>query len=196
MKNQLVLLSLVVLFVSLSSVVFAQPPPGSVQSGEASEAAPKVETAKKSWEGPLFGFGLGLGYGSTEVTYLGETLAAGAGGLLPVQIRLGYGLSDRTVLYGSVLSFRNLDSDGEWGEPAGLFGMMFRGRARQFYGFASLGASFSSDPVRSFGLRAGYGAEIYQGLAVEGAGTVTVASGEGATATGYVFDLTFNYHFY
>ena len=46
MKIQLVLLSLVVLFVSLSSVVFAQPPLGSVQSGEASEAASTGETVK------------------------------------------------------------------------------------------------------------------------------------------------------
>ena len=46
MKNQLVLLSLVVLFVSLSSVVFAQPPLRAVQSGETSQAASTGETVK------------------------------------------------------------------------------------------------------------------------------------------------------
>ena len=43
MKIQLGLLLVVVLFVSLSSVVFAQPPLSAVQSGEASPAAPTAE---------------------------------------------------------------------------------------------------------------------------------------------------------
>ena len=46
MKIQLGLLLVVVLFVSLSSVVFAQPPLSAVQSGEASPAAPTAETAE------------------------------------------------------------------------------------------------------------------------------------------------------
>ena len=46
MKNALVLL-LVVLFVSLPSVVFAQPPLSAVQSGETSQAASTAETTAK-----------------------------------------------------------------------------------------------------------------------------------------------------
>ena len=201
MKNALVLL-LVVLFVSLPSVVFAQPPLRAVQSGETSQAASTTEAVKKSWEGPLFGFGLGLGYASEEVSVLGETLVGATGGIMPVQIRLGYGFSDRTVLYGSVLGLRSLASEGEWGEPGGFLGMMFRGRARRSdrlaspYGFGSLGASFSGDPVRTYGFRGGYGVEVYPGLSLEGAGMFLYAGGEGVAVNGYSFDLTFNYHFY
>ena len=195
MKIQLALL-LVVLFVSLPSVVFSQPPLGAVQSGETSQTAPTAETVQKSWEGPFLGLGLGLGFGSVEVTYLGESASTGVAGFLPFQLRLGYGLSDRSVLYGSVHMNRGLDSDGEWGDPGGFLGMMFRGRVRPAYGFAALGAGFSSDPVRPFGLRGGYGTEIYQGLAVEGAGTILGASDSGATAVAYTFDVMFYYHFY
>ena len=46
MKIQLGLLLVVVLFVSLPSVVFSQPPLGAVQPGETSQIAPKVETAE------------------------------------------------------------------------------------------------------------------------------------------------------
>ena len=198
MKFQLGFLLLVVLFVSLPSVVFSQPPLSAVQSGETSQTAPTAETVEKSWEGrPFLGLGLGLGFGSVEVTYLEESASTGIAGFLPVQVRLGYGLSDKTVLYGSVYMVRGLGSDNsEWGEPVGFIGMMFRGRVRPAYGFAALGASFSSDPVRAFGLRGGYGTEVYQGLTVEGAGTILGASDSGATAVAYTIDLTFNYHFY
>lgn len=194
MKFQLTLLSLVVLFVSLPSVVLAQPPVRTLPSGETSEAAPKVEAVKKSWEGPLFGLGAGLGFATAEASVLGET-DSGAGSLVNVKIRLGYGLSDRTVLYGSVFRLRFTGSES-WSPRLGLFGAMWKWRGRDSYGFASLGTSFSSDSESTFVLRAGSGVELYQGLALEGATTGIVISDEGLSATIYSFALTFNYHWY
>ena len=198
MKSQLVLLSLVVLFVSLSSVVFSRPPPvRTLPSGETSEAAPKVETVKKSWEGPLFGLGAGLGLGFGEASVLGESASSGTGSLVDVKIRLGYGISDRTVLYGSVFRLRFTDVES-WSPTLGLFGAMWKWRGRNSYGFAALGTSFSSDSdsVSTFVLRTGNGLELYPGLALEGAYTGIAISGEGASFTIHTFGLTFNYHWY
>ena len=199
MKNLLVLLSLVVLFVSLSSVVFAQPPLGAVQSGETSQAAPKVGAVKKSWEGPLFGFGLGLGLAQATLQSQGESEDSPIGSGLPVQIRFGYGLSERTVLYGSVISARILSGDfaGEWTGASGLVGVMVRGsRYSRDYWFSSLGASFEGDP-RALEARGGYGYEVHPGLSVEGASSIGYVSfGGGESIIGFQLDLTFNYHFY
>ena len=194
MKSQLVLLSLVVLFVSLSSVVFSRPPPGSVQSGETSQTAKATDIVQKSWEGPLFGLGAGLGFATAEASGLGET-ESGAGSLVNVKIRLGYGLSDRTVLYGSVFRLRFTGSES-WSPSLGLFGAMWKWRGRDSYGFASLGTSFSSDSESTFVLRAGSGVELYQGLALEGATTGIVISDEDLSVTIFSFALTFNYHWY
>ena len=195
MKIQLVLL-LVVLFVSLPSVVLAQPPLSAVQSGETSQVAPKVEAVKKSWEGPLFGFGLGLGVARATAEYLGESEDTPLVGLLPVQIRLGYGLSDRTVLYGSVFGVRTLVSGGEWTVPGGGIGVMHRGSYdSSYYWFSSLGASFEGDP-RPIWARGGYGREVSPGLSVEGACLIEYFNYEGVSFTTVGLDLTFNYHFY
>ena len=199
MKIQLVLLSLVVLFVSLSSVVFAQPPLRAVQSGETSQAASTAGVVKKSWEGPLFGFGLGLALAQASATYEGESEDSPIGSGLPVQIRFGYGLSESTVLYGSVISARVLSGDfaGEWTETLGLFGCMFRGGwNRGDYWFSSLGASLRGDPVRSIAFRGGYGTEVHPGLSLEGASTIEYLNYEGLSVIGFLLDLTFNYHFY
>ena len=197
MKNQLVLLSLVVLFVSLSSVVFAQPPLSAVQSGETSQAASTTEAVKKSWEGPLFGFGLGLGILRGTVSLLDESEDSPIVGAIPVKVRLGYGLSDRTVLYGSVASLRGLGDVSEWAAPYGVLGMMFRGvRSSRYYGFAALGASFEGDP-RGFYAKGGSGTEVYPGLSLEGACAIEYVNyGAGLSSTTVLLDLTFNYHFY
>lgn len=196
MKIQLVLLSLVVLFVSLSSVVFAQPPLRAVQSGKTSQAAPKVEAVKKSWEGPIFGLGLGLGLARASAEDLVDSEDTPLVGMLPVRVRLGYGLSDRTVLYGSVLSFRALGSGGAWSTPGGGLGVMHRGRYdSSYYWFSSLGVSFASDP-RPIWARGGYGREVNPGLSVEAAGSIEYFNYWGVSFTTVVVDLTFNYHFY
>ena len=192
MKIPLVLLSLVVLFVSLPSVVFAQPPLRAVQSGETSQAAPKVEAVKKSWEGPVFGIGLGLGISRATFTNASASIDGPLVGILPVRVRLGYGLSDRAVLYAGV------------GREPGLnvpdvLGMMFRGaRNRDYYGFFALGATRAIVGYRTFVFRGGSGMEVSPGLSVEGTGAVRILSIEGTSITGVSVsvDLTFNYHFY
>ena len=196
MKIQLVLLSLVVLFVSLSSVVFAQPPLRAVQSGETSQAASTAGAVKKSWEGPIFGFGLGLGLARASAEDLVDSEDTPLVGMLPVRVRLGYGLSDRTVLYGSVLSFRALAAGGAWSTPGGGLGVMHRGRYdSSYYWFSSLGVSFESDP-RPIWARGGYGREVNPGLSVEAAGSIEYFNYWGVSFTTVVVDLTFNYHFY
>ena len=197
MKIQLGLLLLVVLFVSLPSVVFSQPPLSAVQSGETSQTAPTAETVQKSWEGPFFGLGLGLGYGQGSFSAGGASIDTGTSAGLAGQIRLGYGLSDRAVLYGSLRSF-NFGTG--WTLPAGLLGFMFRGRDNTpYYGFAALGASVARDEIfqtRALYITGGSGAELYKGLSLEGTGTYEYANLAGVSSTAFILDLTFNYHFY
>ena len=183
MKIQLALLLVVVLFVSLPSVVFSEPAiPG--------------EQKTKTWEGPVFGFGLGLGLFTGTASFEGESVDSPVIGALPVEVRLGYGLSKDAVLYGSVASLRGLGEVQEWADPYGLLGVMFRGGwSSSYYGFAALGASFEGDP-RAIYFKGGSGTEVYPGLSVEGACTVEYLSYGGLTTTAVVFDLTFNYHFY
>ena len=200
MKFQLALLLVVVLCVSLPSAVFAQPLLSAVQSGEASPAAPtaEAEAVKKSWEGPVFGFGLGLGLAQATLQSQGESEDSPIGSGLPVQIRFGYGLSERTVLYGSVITARILSGEfaGEWTGASGLVGVMVRGsRYSQDYWFSSLGASFQGDP-RALEARGGYGYEIHPGLSVEGASSIGYVSFGYESVIGFQLDLTFNYHFY
>ena len=199
MKFQLVLLSLVVLFVSLPSVVFAQLPLSAVQSEETSEAAPKVETVKKSWEGPVFGlgFGLGLGRASLETFGYGDvSVGSPLVGQLPIRARLGYGLSESTVLYGGIGAERGLGADAEGNEPYGVLGMMFRRRWSDYYGFFALGTTRAIDRGRAFVFRGGSGIEVHPGLSVEAACAIRYLSLENASRTSVVLDLTFNYHFY
>ena len=179
------------------SVLFAQPPLSAVQSGEASQAALTMETAEKSWKGPLFGFGLGLGFASLSLdTFGSEAEESGLFSVLPVKVRLGYGLSDSAVLYGVVGSER--DFSGGWITPYVALGMMFRGRRdSRYYGFAALGSSFEDDLLGSYlTLRGGSGIEVHPSLSVEVTGHVKLWEIERVFLTGSVFDLTFNYHFY
>ena len=196
MKIQLALL-LVVLFVSLPSVVFSQPPLGAVQSGETSQTAPTAETVKKSWKGPLFGFGLGLGVGDLSVDTFGFEEESGIFSVLPVKVRLGYGLSDSAVLYGVVGSDRAFAS-GEWLTPYVALGMMFRRRwDSRYYGFVALGSSFEDDLLGSYlTLRGGSGIEVHPSLSVEFTGHIKVWQIDSVFITGSILDITFNYHFY
>lgn len=191
MKIQLTLLLVVVLLVSLPSVVFAQTP---LQSGETSQTAKATDIVQKSWEGPFFGVGAGLGIGVAAARASGVT-GSGASGLLNVKIQLGYGLSDRTVLYGSVFNFRIAEVEG-WLPPLGLFGAMWKLRGRESYTFAAIGTALRSDGESVFALRTGGGVELYPGLALEGATTGIAVSDEGVSGTIYSFALTFNYHWY
>lgn len=201
MTRQLVLLLLVALFVSLPAVVFADAPLSAVPPEEVSQVASTPEAViKKNWEGPLIGLGLGLGLGGVSVEYQGESADSPVTGSLPVRARLGYGFLDRTVLYGSVTSFRNLSSDVprafRWSEIALGLGMMHRGRYdSSYYWFYSLGATFEGDP-RPIYIVAGSGYEVSPGLSGEGTGTLEYFSYEGVSFTTVIFDLTFNYHFY
>ena len=208
MKNQLVLLSLVVLFVSLSSVVFAQPPLRAVQSGETSQAAPKVEAVKKSWEGPVFGLGLGLGLVRAGLAVQGETLGGSTGGTLPVRVRLGYGLSDRVVLYAGfgreyalTVPDNALGDVPRWNATYGVLGMMFRGaRVRENYGFLGLGATTAVESegyrARGYVFRGGSGFEVNPGLSLEATCQIRYVQVESVSITGLSAELTFNYHFY
>ena len=217
MKIQLGLLLLVVLFVSLSSVVFAQPPLSAVQSGEASPAAPTAEAVKKSWEGPFFGLGLGLGamkVGTMSEPFADEWVESPLGGILPIRVRLGYGFSNSVVLYGlvgidRVLGFsdkwvayqQRYSYDNpyvEWTFPYGALGVMFRAGQSDYYVFFDLGLSVAREyePFwENFSLnaapliRGGSGLEVHPGLFVE----VTLA---GTLRSSALVDLTFNYHFY
>ena len=200
MKIQLALLLLVVLFVSLPSVVFSQPPLGAVQSGETSQPAKAAETVQKSWEGPVFGFGLGLGLAQATLQSLGASEDTPIGSGLPVQIRLGYGISESTILYGSVITARILSGEfaGEWTTTLGLVGVMVRAnRYSQNYWFTALGASFEGSPSRALAGRGGYGYEVHPGLSVEGASSIEYLTvGGGESIIGFQLDVTFNYHFY
>ena len=177
MTIKFAVLLLAVLCVSLPSVVFSQPLDMTLPGA-----------TSKSWEGPFFGLGLGLGLAKAS----GNTPLVG---VLPVRVRLGYGIAPNTLLYGSVFTLRALGASGEWVDPAGVLGVMFPGgRDNRNYGFSALGTSFRSSP-RLYYLMAGYGIEVHPGLSVEGACTLE-SYGEGQGLSGVVLDLTFNYHFY
>ena len=204
MKIQLVLLSLVVLFVSLSSVVFAQPPVRTLPSGETSEAAPKVETVQKSWKGPFVGVGLGLGWSASltqfpEEAYLYTLYTA------PVRFRLGYGLSDSLALYCSVNRTRYLNEQEEkgvlfgksWAPPYVMLGAISRRRNDAFgeYQFiGSVGADF--DEYRAYYVLTGYSVEVHPGLSMEVSGTAGIGIREDVTWRTVQFDLTLNYYLY
>ena len=114
MKIQLGLLLVVVLFVSLSSVVFASPL-RALPSGETSKAASTPKTIGKSWEGPFFSIGGGIGYfyrqrsGTRSINegsgwaprystrWVTEETASTV--IFPLDLRLGIGATNRFVLY-------------------------------------------------------------------------------------------------
>ena len=189
MKNQLVLLSLVVLFVSSVTVVFSHPLDITITE------VPNM----KSWEGPVFGLGLGLGIARfTFEDFGGGSEDSPLIGLLPIRIRLGYGLSDSMVLYGAVSGYHGLGF-GVWSPPYGALGMMYRtSRASKYYGFFAIGGTLVEDDGgdRYFSVRGGSGLEVHPGLSVEGACSVDYVPTVGGSGTGIILDLTFNYHFY
>ena len=193
MKIQLTLLLVVVLLVSLPSIVFAQTP---LQSGETSQTAKATDIVQKSWKGSFYGLGVGLGYGRAEFAALGESLSTPPVAVIPVQIRAGYGLSDSIVLYGSILGLRFTGETSQWTDPAGLLGMMWRWRGRDSYGFTSVGLSFEGDPVRPLYVRGGSGTEVYPGIFAEAAASIEYFNLNGVSATSYIADITFNYHWY
>ena len=204
MKSQLVLLSLVVLFVSLSSVVFAQPPVRTLPSGETSEAAPKVEAVKKSWKGPFVGVGLGLGWSASlsqlpEVDYFYTLYTA------PVRFRLGYGLSDSLALYCSVNRTRYLNEQEEkgvlfgkgWDPPYVMLGVISRRRNDAFGEYqviGSVGADF--EEYRGYYGLTGYSVEVHPGLSMEVSGTVGLGIWDDTIWRTVQLDLTLNYYLY
>lgn len=188
MKIQLVLLLLVVLFVSLPSVVFASPPLSAVQSGETSEATPKVETVQKSWKGSFYGLGVGLGGWTVKPTgHPWDALLPAS----PLQFKIGYGISDSTLLYGSVLGMRIFeDRWGDWLPGYLLLGMKWgRQRGGDSYWFISGGVS----PENSTRVvRGGYGINVYPSIFVEAAALIEYINDEGVSGMNVVGDLTFN----
>ena len=199
MKFQLGFLLLVVLFVSLPSVVFSQPPLSAVQPGETSQTAPTAETVNKSWKGPVFGLGLGLGAGGVTADFEDVTVDTGLFRTLPVKVRLGYGLSEHAVLYGSLNNvYLSAGGSSDWAGLYGMLGMIFLDRPdKRGYGFLALGAAFESGPPRPIYFRGGSGFQVYPGLFLELAGTLEYSSYEGGSSTtAYLLDVTFNYHFY
>ena len=195
MKIQLTLLLVVVLLASLPSVVFSQPPLSAVQSGETSQTAKATERVQKSWEGPFYGLGIGLGYGRATVASIGASVDLPPVAAIPVQTRLGYGLSDSIVLYGSILGLRFTGQTSQWAPPAALLGMMWKWSGRDSYGFTSVGFGFEGDP-RPLYVRGGSGTEVYPGIFAEAAASIEYVNLGSVSTTAYVFDLTFNYHWY
>ena len=186
MKFQLALLLVVVLFVSLPSVVFSQPAiPG--------------EAPTKTWEGPVFGLGLGLGIArATFEDFGGGSTDSPLIGVLPIRVRLGYGLSNSMILYGVVSGYNAIGRD-TWSPPSGALGMMYRtSRTSKYYGLFAIGGSLVEDDWgdRYFSVRGGSGLEVHPGLSVEGACSVEYLPYEGGSETAVILDLTFNYHFY
>ena len=200
MKIQLALLLVVVLTVSLPSIVLAQPPLTTVQPGETAQTAPTAETVQKSWKGPVFGLGLGLGVrtGNEELisdVFIGTPTTA----LLQIQARLGYGLSERIVLYGATSSYRLFYSS--WKKPYGEGGILFRSNQNsRYYGFFAIGSTLVEDDWgdRYFRVRGGPSIEISTGLSLEAAGTLQYFQNnyDGVSFDTAVLDITFNYHFY
>ena len=195
MKIQLTLLLVVVLLVSLPSIVFAQTP---LQSGETSQTAKATDIVQKSWEGPLFGLGLGAGMGRLTVEEFGGDPDSANIGFVPVQVRLGYGLSDRTVLFGAVSSLNTFQEDSEWATPIGSLGVMFRRNwDREFYGFLALGASRADDlGERFFHFSGGSGMEIYPQVSLELTGAIDYVPLDGGSVIFYRPSITLNYHWY
>ena len=200
MKIQLTLLLVVVLLASLPSVVFAQPPLSAVQSGETSQPAKATDIVQKSWKGSFYGLGLGAGLGRLTAEEFGGDRGSLDLGFLHVQVRLGYGISDRTVLFGAVSSLRTFqddDDEGGWATPIGSLGVMFRRKwDREFYGFLALGASRETDGVRAFHFSGGYGMEIHPQVSLELTGAIDYVPLDGGSVIFYRPSITLNYHWY
>ncbi len=188
-----------------AALIFSLPVATSAQQQAASEAAQARTDIKppKTWKGPIFGIGAGLGffYATVQASWAGISEDSAIFGHLPIRARLGYGLSDSAVLYGVVGSERLLDdrfSDDPMTPLYGALGMMYRSRRdSSFYGFGAIGADFGGEGGnRAFLIRGGSGIEIHEHLSLEGAATVRFGSEGGVSFSLSYFDLTFNYHFY
>ena len=144
----------------------------------------------------------------TGLAVRGETIDAATGGTLPVRVRLGYGLSDRVVLYAGfgreyalTVPDDALEDVPRWNATYGVLGMMFRGvRVRDYYGFLGLGATTAVESqgyrARGYVFRGGSGFEVSPGLSLEATCQIRYVRVESVSGTGLSTELTFNYHFY
>ena len=172
---------------------------------QAADAMP----AYKSWEGPFLGIGGGLGvaYSSvptlvgTEPGVMERTEETPIFATLPVDVRLGYGVSNQLVFYGffhNFWSWGNSEWDRGWFDPAIGFGVMQRyPRGSSLYFFIDAAVTMppsGSTDQRIFQLFGGIGYELVPSLAIE----MTLRSGfiQGAEALLSGGTLTFKYRFY
>ena len=207
MKNLLVLLSLVVLFVSLSSVVLAQPPLSAVQSGETSQAAPKVEAVDKTWEGPFLGIGGGVGYfyrersgertsGSRfDATYstVWVTEQTAATVIFPLELRLGFALTNRVVLY-TVGRSTFYGAAGRW-DPVALGAGLMLGLRRRGIDYMLFDATLARNQ-EFFEITLGSGYDIMPSLALESTVGLSMVPDLPDSGIGIAVAFTLNYQLY
>ena len=207
MKIQLVLLSLVVLFVSLSSVVFSRPPPGSVQSGEASEAASTAGAVKKSWEGPFLSIGGGVGYfyrersgersegsrfdGTYSTVWVREQTASTV--LFPLDLRLGIGLTNRFVLY-AVGRSSFYAAASQW-DPVALGAGLMVGLRRSGISYMLFDATLARNQ-EFFEITVGSGYDIVPSLALESTVGLSMVPDLPESGIGVAVAFTLNYQLY
>ena len=193
MKIQLGLLLLVVLFVSLPSVVFAQ----------------SLETAK-SWEGPFFSIGGGVGYfyyeragersegsrfdGTYSTVWIRERTSSTV--IFPLDLRLGIGLTNRFVLYVVGRStFHAATSD--WDSVALGAGFMVRLRQSLFSrsSYMLVDATLARNQ-EFFEISVGSGYDIMPSLALESTLGMSMASDLPEAGIGMAVVFTLNYQLY
>lgn len=163
----------------------------------------------ESWEGPFLGIGGGLGVAYSSVPTLVGTEPRVVErkedtpifATLPVDVRLGYGVSNHLVFYGffhNFWSWGNSEWDRGWFDPAIGFGVMKRyPRGSSLYFFIDAAVTMppsGSTDQRIFQLFVGSGYELVPSLAIE----TTLRSGliQGAEELLSGGTLTFKYRFY
>ena len=207
MKIQLVLLSLVVLFVSLSSVVFSQPPLRAVQSGETSQAASTAGAVKKSWEGPFLGIGGGVGYfyrersgerseGSRfDATYstVWVTEQTASTVIFPLDLRLGIGVTNRVVLY-VVGRSTFYGAAGRW-DPVALGAGLMVGLRRSGISYMLFDVTLARNQ-EFFEITTGSGYDIMPSLALESTVGLSMVPDLPESGIGVAVAFTLNYQLY
>ena len=210
MKIQLALLLVVVLFVSLPSVVFAQPPLRALPSGETSKAASKPKTTGKSWEGPFLSIGGGVGYfyrersgersegsrfdGTYSTVWIRERTSSTA--IFPLELRLGIGLTNRFVLY-AVGRSSFYAAASEW-DPVAL-GAGFMVRLRQSLFSRSSYMLVDATLARNqefFEITIGSGYDIVPSLALESTVGLSMVPDLPEAGIGVAVAFTLNYQLY